>query len=222
MVKQTNDHELVPSLRNSLLSTMSDPLMDVGEVLFDSVLEDGLLKDIPIIGTIAGLAKAGNKIRERNLAMNTLKFIQGFRCQNVSEDEIQKYRERMDNPKIAEKELGYVLIILDKEIQLEKAKLLGKAYGAFVQGQIQWDKFIEISEAISRMFINDFSLLEKVERNSPLEIFTNETNYYEYQRLEGLGLLDDSNRSETWGHKITSKKYELTPFGKILNNLIKL
>ena len=63
---------------------------------------------------------------------------------------------------------------------------------AIVQGQIQWDKFIEISEAISRMFINDFSLLEKVERNSPLEIFTNETNYYEYQRLEGLGLLDDS------------------------------
>ena len=91
---------------------------------------------------------------------------------------------------------------------------------AIVQGQIQWDKFIEISEAISRMFINDFSLLEKVERNSPLEIFTNETNYYEYQRLEGLGLLDDSNRSVTWEPKIINIKYELTPFGKILNNMI--
>ena len=70
------------------------------------------------------------------------------------------------------------------------------------------------------MFINDFSLLEKVERNSPLEIFTNETNYYEYQRLEGLGLLDDSNRSVTWEPKIINIKYELTPFGKILNNMI--
>lgn len=210
---------MVPALQDSLLDHIVDPIIDIGEVFLDSVLEDGILKDIPIIGVIAGMAKAGTKLRERHLAKNTIAFIQGFKSQTVSEDQILEYRERMKDHKIAEKELGYVLIMLDKEIQMKKTKFLGKAYGSFVQGKISWEKFLELSEAISKIFLSDFLLLGKVVNNSPLEVHTDDASYYRFRRLEGLGLLDDSKMDITWETGIQSKHYSLTSFGNLLYGL---
>ncbi len=105
---------------------MADPIEDIGEIMIDSVFEDGVLKDIPIIRTIASFAKIGISLRERNLAKNSFAFICGVRSQQISEDKMEKYRKRMEDPKQAEKELGYVLILLDKETQIKKSELYGK------------------------------------------------------------------------------------------------
>lgn len=59
---------LITSLRDSIFRPMADPMIDLGEVLLDTVFEDGALKDIPIIGTIAGMAKVSVAVRERQLA----------------------------------------------------------------------------------------------------------------------------------------------------------
>ena len=66
---------LVPSLGKSLVGPLGNTVIDIGEVFLDTVFDEGILKEIPIIGTIASLTKAGISLRERNLAKNTYAFI---------------------------------------------------------------------------------------------------------------------------------------------------
>lgn len=215
-----NNVDLVLSLRESILMPMTDPIMDVGEVLIDSVFEEGILKNIPIIGTIAGITKAGVSLRERNLAKNAYAFIMGLRKNLLDEKEKEKYRNRMEDPKIAEKELGYVLVLLDKEAQVNKAELYGKAYGLFINENILWDKFVELTEAISRMFMIDFRRLERLTIGLPLRAGVKEEELYGFHRLKGLGLIEGGNvKPEISGLTIVNQ-YNLTSFGKMLKELM--
>ena len=144
----------------------------------------------------------------------------GFRNQLINENKKEKYRKRMENSKNAEKELGYALILLDKESQVAKAELYGKAYGLFVNESISWDRFVEFSEAISRMFMIDFNHLEKLATGLPLQAGVKEEELYGFQRLKGLGLIEEENVSFEQGGLVFKKEFHLTSFGNALVELI--
>lgn len=83
---------LIPSLKASLFNpistSMSDSLIDIAELGLDSVLQDGVLKDVPIFGTIASLCKTGVNLRERNLIRQTAVFITSrAHCERVYTNE---------------------------------------------------------------------------------------------------------------------------------------
>ena len=142
---------LIPSFRDSIFRPMADPMMDIGEVLLDTVFEDGILKDIPIIGTIAGITKATVAIRERQLAKNTYAFIKGIREKTIPQEKLDEYRQKLEDPKKADRELGYVLLLLDREIRAEKSVILGRMYAAVVDQSISWEQFQELSEALDKI-----------------------------------------------------------------------
>ncbi len=209
---------LVPSLKESLLKPLGDTTIDIGEVFFDTIFQDGIIKDIPIIRTIATFTKVGLSLRERNLAKNTYAFIMGFRNKTLSTDKINSYRERLSDPKVAEKELGYALVLLDKEIHYQKAGILGKAYRAFADGDITWDEYIEISEVINRMFMIDFKHLYRIAKGSPLNYGIREEEMYGLQRLEGMGLISEIKPHVTGTTIVLNGGYKLTSLGiRIIN-----
>lgn len=210
---------LVPTLWESLVEPIGDTTKDIAEVLLDTVFEDGILKDIPIIGTIASLTKVGISLRERNLAKNTYAFIHGFRKRTISTDRINKYKERMKDPKSAERELGYVLTLLDKETQYQKGILLGRAYSTFVDAEITWEKFIEISEVISRMFMIDFTHLIRIMEGAPINFGVREDEMHGIQRLEGLGLISEIKPYVSDKAIVIGEGYKATSLGRFLVSL---
>lgn len=93
------------------------------EVFIDSVLDEGLLRDLPVVETITELIKVTKSIIHRNLLKQTLQFIKEFNNGTTDEDKLLKYKEMLDNNNDkAEEELGRVLIILNGTIDLEKIK----------------------------------------------------------------------------------------------------
>lgn len=214
------NRDLIPSLRNTILSPMTDPMADIGEIMIDSIFEDGLLKEIPIIRTIASFAKMGVSLRERNLAKNTYAFIYGLRNQQIPQDKLEKYRKRMEDPKQAEKELGYSLILLDKETQIKKAELYGKAYRLFINENISWNQYLELTEAISRMFMADFSHFNRIASASPLQAGVRQEELYGFQRLKGLGLVAEEFFSGNESGLILGSRFSITLFGQMLYKLI--
>lgn len=133
----------------------------------------------------------GISLRERNLAKNTYAFIRGFRRKTLSEEKIMKYRKRLNDPKTAEKELGFALVLLDRETHYEKADLLGRAYRAFVDEKMTWEKFAELAEAINRMFMIDITHLRRVAKSASFQFEDPEEEVYGMQRLEGIGLISE-------------------------------
>ncbi|ALB46236.1 hypothetical protein [Clostridium beijerinckii] len=210
-------------------SLFDDSLVDIGtdmiEVGIDSLLEDGLLKDVPIVGTVFKTGKLIYNLYDRNLLRQTLIFIQEFNKGIISYEKLKEYRSSIeDDHKKAEKELGRVLIILNRTIDFEKTIILARLYLAYINEKITWDDFIELSEVNERLFVNDISILSKIYING---MNVDKGKIHNFLRLVSVGLLKSDSRfdSSNCGNSIISSEpidaVELTLLGDKFCSLIK-
>jgi hypothetical protein len=182
--------QFVPELKDSLFNDYVRELgTDISEAFIDAVMEEGVLKEIPIIKSIIAFGKTGMELRERNFLKQTISFILGLNEGNISQEKREKYQKRLSNADIAEKELGRVLYLLDGQIENIQSKILGRMYLAYVKEEIPWTKFCELSEANRRMFISDYDVLLRISRNRVGEQILDSKDKYMVGRLIGLGLL---------------------------------
>lgn len=185
--KMINDVSDLPKL---LGESLGNTAIDISEIAVDSVIKDGLFKDIPIIGAIVGFCKLGLSIRERNLLKQTLVFVKSFNEGSIDTERLEKYRKEIsENPKKAEKELGRVLIILYAEVEEVRSQLLGCIFNAYVNGEISWEKFAELSDISQRLFIEDINYLKEIDNDNNKYKVINTDKAYNYFRLQSLGLL---------------------------------
>ena len=186
--------ELVPVFEDSLFGTsIADVGIEFAELGIDSILSDGILKDIPIIGTIVGVGKLAHNVHDRNLIRQTLTFINEFNKGLISPEKIEKHRKKLhDNPKKLEEELGRVLILLDQNIDTIKSTFEGKFYVAYVDEKISWDEFCELCDITERLFVSDITNLREAYENNGVK--GNATISYQHDRLNSVGLLENDTR----------------------------
>ena len=185
--------ELVPALKDTLFSPTYEIVAEYAEIGIDALLDNEVLKGIPVVSTLSSICKIGYNLHERNLIKQTLAFITEFNSGSISQGQLNEHREKLEaNPKEAEKELGRVLIILGNQVEQIQSQVLGSFYAAYVKGAISWEKFCELSEANRRMFISDYQILFEAAINDGLKIQNREL--YQVDRLISLGLLQNQNR----------------------------
>ena len=171
----------ISSLPSFLGASLGDTGKEFAEIAHDSVLNDGVLKDIPIVGAIAGFCKFGISIREKNLLKQTLEFINAFNSGTISPERLTKYKNEIEtNPKKAEKDLGRCLSILNSTIERVPSRLLGRLYNSYVKGAISWDKFVELSDASQRLFVEDIRHLKEIDRRREAHVDVDDVNAYKY------------------------------------------
>ena len=78
--------EISKSFADSLAININDLGIDLLEVGLDSVLDDGILKEIPVIKPIVGVAKVGLCLRERNLMIRLVEFINELNSGSIDKD----------------------------------------------------------------------------------------------------------------------------------------
>lgn len=126
---------------------IEDIAVDFGEVLLDSTLEDGIIKDIPILGTIYSIFKAGRNIKETYFLKKLLIFIQNTSKIPV-ERRIAFWEEMNKNPKTKE-ELGDKLIqLLDRIDEIKKAHWISFAFEDLIHGKISQNEFLDLAFTI--------------------------------------------------------------------------
>lgn len=181
--------ELVPAFDASLFdSHISDIGLEYLELGIDSILKDGILKDIPIVRTIIGFGKLAQNIHDRNLLLQTLSFIQELNSGTVTPEKYNEYRTKWTvDPYFREQELGYILIILNRNIDTTKSRFEAKFYSAYIDQIINWDDFCELCEITTRLFVSDIGILRKAYRNGGVSESSGIT--YKHDRLVSIGLL---------------------------------
>ncbi|MCI6691408.1 MAG: hypothetical protein MR510_02785 [Clostridium sp.] len=214
--------KIVPAFEVSLLEPVFSATLDICEVGIDSLLDDGIFKEIPIVNMVIGIGKTAQNIHERNLLQQTLNFIKSFNEKSINEEKLKKYREKIDkNKKIAEKELGRVLIILNSNVETKKSQLLGKVFRAYVDEIIDWNQFCDLSEAISRLFISDINLIYNIWKHKIND--SNNCLNYQIDRLVSIGFIGTTTKSMTIGSNNTSntERYlNITEFGELFSEII--
>lgn len=187
--------KLVDDFEKSLFNSSKDVISDYLEIGIDSLMNEGILKEIPIVNTIVGVLKIGKNVHDRNLLKQTLTFINEFNNNKISRDKLEQYKITIEsNPKRSEEELGRILLLLNNFIDKEKSIMLAKIFKAYIEKIINWNEFCEYPEIINRLFIQDINLLNMIYDGRVTDT-TNRGDLYRVERLNSLGIIGISFKS---------------------------
>jgi hypothetical protein len=134
-------------------NNIMDLTVDIGEVVIDSFLNDGLLKDIPILGTGIKFIRISANISD-TLLLNKLKlFMENLNI--IKQDDVEKFKEKMNNDKF-QKEVGIKLLnIINKTDEYIKIRWIAKAFLDYLDKKIPKDFFYRIITIINNAFVQD-------------------------------------------------------------------
>lgn len=142
---------------------IADIAADLGEVGLDKLLSDGFLKDIPVLGTLVKLAKAGKGVQDYIFAKKVNELI--LNIKNISETEIDKFIQKMEKDnKLQNRVVDHITLLLTRLDDLEKPQLVAKAFVGYMKNKLNFNEYKRISRAIDRCMTRDLEMLSKFEK----------------------------------------------------------
>ena len=123
-------------------------------------MEDGILKDIPIVSTAIALYKIGNSIKERHNLKKLLIFLNEINNGIADEEKRKDYQYKFqNNDNFRDREIEYLLVLIDRYVNYDKPKWLAKLYLAYLDGTIIWEELTMYAEVIDRFLLLDCNYL---------------------------------------------------------------
>jgi hypothetical protein len=177
-------------LENELLNSisfdeLSDFLKDDSEILIDSLLKDGLLKEIPIIKAINSVVKTGMAIRDLLFIHKVVKFLTVIG--SIPKEERLAFGKKMDTDSKYRHKVGETLIIaLDRLDDMKKSEYLAKLFIGVIKGIITNDTFKMLSFALDKAYISDIEAILYYYKNGETTIGDSSI----WERLYSTGLMN--------------------------------
>ena len=213
------------SLSKSINEEALSSLSGIAEVGLDSIFEEGFLKDISILATVASVYRIGKSVRERHHLKNFAIFLDELNTVDDSPEFQDRYKQYFSSGD-RDKEIEYLIIILDRFAESEKAVFLARLYAGYINRHLGWDDFRMYANIIDRILPGDYEML-KSQRYFSLNRFlpTDKKNWERLPRLAGLGLVD--RRSTQFDDKgngtlaiSSGDAYFVTDFGSLFVSII--
>lgn len=190
-------YSLEKTLKDSDLQNITTGL---AEALLESLIEDGIAKDIPIIGTIVGLGKVALGIKERLFLKKIIYFISELR--NIPSSKRKQMVDNIDSSGEFSTRVGEKLLhIIDKCEDHEKSQIVARLFAAFIDQKLSYKEFLRSSSIVERTMLEDLSWFidsdwERLEIHEAGDIINS-----------GLVVLEPLELSveDQWDHKASDK-----------------
>lgn len=140
--------EIVEHIREASVVDLSTELLEIPvDRLFDSAQE------IPILRTLAGLARMGIGVREYLFARKLLKFYSQMGRATLEQRAtfVNRLREDGELARVGET----ILEVLDKALTAEKAELVGRVYAHCIAEGIAWRDCERMCEMTTAAYLDD-------------------------------------------------------------------
>ncbi|ALD21722.1 hypothetical protein AM218_11515 [Hymenobacter sp. DG25A] len=152
------ENNLSKSIIAATASNLTDITKDIVEAAFDSLTDDGMMKDIPVVNTIHSLYKIGTSIRERIFINMILKFL--VELKDIPLEKRKEFADRLQEGSYRDKAGEKIIVILDKLDDSDKASMIGKLFRACIQGKFIFEDFLRLSHIVNNSFLDDLRVLK--------------------------------------------------------------
>lgn len=200
------------SVTDTIKSDLGGLADTFGELGIDFLLDEGLLKDVPIIGTLTSLVKLGLGIKEVFFLNKLLSFFNSIK--DIPLDERNRFMDKYFYGK--EEEFGARLTLtIERYDDIKKPKILANLFKAMCYEEINPSLYFRLSSIVETCFIDDLIFLKDFDSR---ELTIKECKRFEYLSLANHGLCTPSTIS--YGN-ITDPEsggaiYKLTEMGRLL------
>jgi len=161
-------------LEGSLLSVIGsaggkDLLQEAAEFSLDALLDDGILKDIPFVDTVAKLYGIAARAQGYLFTKKVRRFL--TELASIPAAEREQFAGRMErDPEQRERTADALVVLLDKLDDLAKAPLLARAFACYVRDEFDFTTFRRLAAAVDRCLVDDLGALKKIEKKqAPLD-----------------------------------------------------
>ena len=154
MSQQPKISDLAQSMEQTMEIGNLSMITDVGEAIIDTALDDGILKDIPILGSIVGVGKCIKNISDVLFTNKLIAFLTGLKDADAKErkaailkwEDDAKYRIRVGET---------LLNMINRCDDTQKAKWLSKLFYELVLKQQNSELFMRAEKVLSVMSVMD-------------------------------------------------------------------
>lgn len=211
---------------------LSDVVIDYSEVVLDSSLMDGLIKEIPIVKTLMVIYNVGSSVVQASNLKKALIFLKGLAEIPLIEREnfLKKLEKDDPNGNLLEK----ILIQLERLDDELKVEMVANMFKLYVRGKIEKNTFLRCCGVIERAFVADLISLylgflhvsgnQNIDKGMFGTYVDNDLTFAELNdNLKGLGILrkdlvflNERTKMENNISGIAYAESSLTPLGMVL------
>ncbi len=154
---------IVETIKSSELQSVT---MDVAEIAIDGILDEGIIKDIPFVGSIYSFGKGIVNISDRLLLKKLMLFI--YEIKDLKPEEREKQIQKIQTSSKYKSSIGEkLLMIIHKTNDSEKSSLIGKLFLHCLKNEITYSEFIRCTDIINNI---DVVLLKEIINSEHTEI----------------------------------------------------
>jgi hypothetical protein len=144
--EQSLGSEVVAAIKSDLAPLAEE----YGEAFLDSTFSDGLLKEIPVIGTVWRLGQAGFSISDRVFTRKLRKFLVSL--SRVSTADRQSMACRLESEESFRGKVGERIVeLLDRADSVHKPEMIARAFAAYARLSIDAAMLNRLHHAIQQL-----------------------------------------------------------------------
>ena len=187
MDKDTQILSLSDSMEITMDKANLSVIADLGEVAIDAVIEDGVLRDVPIISTIVGAGKCIKNVSDVLFTKKLAAFLFEIRDTDAHEREVAiekwetdaKYRIRVGET---------LLNMINRCDDTQKAKWLSKLFYHLVLKKSYNDVFMRAEKTLSSLSVVDVYSFLGLQKDKYMTLTIEEAEWYSHS---GLYMMED-------------------------------
>ena len=140
-------------------SDLTSVATEYGELVIDGMLDDGLLKDIPAVGTIIGVMNFASSVSKHISAKKLYKFL--YELKDIPQEiRLNKIKEINSSKKYQSKVGEMIFELLDKVESDEKPKIIGKLFKGVIEEKIDFETYLRLAHIVKQLFYFDLKKLK--------------------------------------------------------------
>lgn len=149
-----NEISLSMAMKDTISSEHLSLVGDIGEVVLDTTLNDGILKDIPVISTIVGTGKLVANVRDYLFVNKLISFL--YPIKDTSASDRIKAIEQWENDSKYKVRVGETLLgMIDRCDSRLKADWLSRLFYELVLKRQMSDLFMRAEKILSAISVMD-------------------------------------------------------------------
>ncbi|MEM6813662.1 MAG: hypothetical protein AAF600_04640 [Bacteroidota bacterium] len=141
--------------------------ISMGELLLDEVMDNELLKPLPIVSFVHGIYKTGKSVQEAFFTKKVIAFFSG--TSNLGQEKRKEFAEKMNKDRqFKDRVIEKTIVILDRMDELNKVELLANLFKNLALDHIDMYQYSKLCSYLDRVFVEDLDFLvrNREEQNS--------------------------------------------------------
>lgn len=140
----------------------TDALVDLGEIAIDQLIETGVVRDIPILGTLVKLKNFGLSISDHFFIKKLQRFV--FQLNSISDVERDGFYSKIaSHPELQSRVNDNLFLLINAADDIDKPSLLGKIFAGYISGKITYDQFMQYSTSVNSLNVHQLKILSTLD-----------------------------------------------------------